>query len=99
MEQSPLSVYAFINLVCVQSVILLMNTPFITLYHGESFPFVSRVIIVQDLETVTLCYLYTNRPSVIFCSMKRLSVSSQFNSLHPIHFHNQTFQISSKGVH
>ena len=32
MEQSP---FAFINLVCVQSVIQLMNTPFITLYYDK----------------------------------------------------------------
>ena len=34
MEQSRLSIFSFINLVCVQSVIQLMNTPFITFVGG-----------------------------------------------------------------
>ena len=42
-----------------------------------------RVIIVQDFETVTVYVLFVYKPtfSVIFCGMKRLGVSSQFNSL------------------
>ena len=40
----------------------------------------SRVIIVQDFETVTF-YIYKPTFSVIFCGMKRVQVSSQFNSL------------------
>ena len=43
----------------------------------------SGVIIVQDFETVTFYVLFVYKPtfSVIFCWMKRLRVSSQFNSL------------------
>ena len=43
----------------------------------------SRVIIVQDSETVTVYVLFEYKPtfSVIFFGMKRLGVSSQFNSL------------------
>ena len=43
----------------------------------------SRVIIVQDFETVTFYALFVYKPtfSVIFCWMKRLHVSSQFSSL------------------
>ena len=43
----------------------------------------SRVIIVQDIETVTCYVLFVHKPtfSVIFCWMERLRVSSQFNSL------------------
>ena len=43
----------------------------------------SRVIIIQDFETVTFYVLFVYKPtfSVIFCWMKRLGVSSQFNSL------------------
>ena len=43
----------------------------------------SRAIIVQDFETVTFYVLFVYKPtfSVIFCWMKRLRVSSQFNSL------------------
>ena len=42
----------------------------------------SRVIIVQDFETLTVYVLFVYKPtlSVIFCGMKRLGVSSQFNS-------------------
>ena len=45
--------------------------------------FFSRVIIVQDFETVTFYVLFVYKPifSFIFCGMKRLHVSSQFNSL------------------
>ena len=43
----------------------------------------SRVIVVQDFETVAFYVLFVFKPtfSVIFCWMKRLCVSSQFNSL------------------
>ena len=43
----------------------------------------SRVIIVQDFETVTFDVLLVYKPtfSAIFSWMKRLGVSSQFNSL------------------
>ena len=43
----------------------------------------SRVIIVQDFETVTFYVLFVYKPtfSVIFCCLKILRVSSQFNSL------------------
>ena len=78
-------VFAFFSLVCVQSVIQLMNTPFITfvfMIKDFSISF-SRVVIVQDFETVTFYVLFVYKPtfSVIFCWMKRLRVSSQFNSL------------------
>ena len=46
------------------------------------FFFFSRVIVVQDFETVIFYVLFVYKPtSVIFCWMKRLHVSSQFNSL------------------
>ena len=43
----------------------------------------SRVIIVQDFETATFyaLFVYKTSFSVIFCWMKKLRVSSQFNSL------------------
>ena len=43
----------------------------------------SRVIIVQDFETVTFYVLFVYKPtfSVIFCSIKRVRVSRKFNSL------------------
>ena len=43
----------------------------------------SRVIVVQDFETVTFYVLFVYKPtfSVIFCWMKRPCVSSQFNNL------------------
>ena len=43
----------------------------------------SRVIIVQGFETVTFYVLFVYKPtfSVIFCWIKRVRVSSQFNSL------------------
>ena len=43
----------------------------------------SRVIIVQDFETVTFYVLFVYKPTlcIIFCWMKRVRVSSQFNSL------------------
>ena len=43
----------------------------------------SRVIIVQDLETVTFYVLFVYKPTlcIAFCSMTRVRVSSQFNSL------------------
>ena len=43
----------------------------------------SRVIIVQDFETVTFYVLFVYKPtfSVIFCRIKRVRISSQFNSL------------------
>ena len=72
MEQSPLSIFfAFINLVCVQPLIQLLNTPFIFSVMIKDFSIsFSRVIIVQDFETVTfLCYvLFGYKPtSVILC--------------------------------
>ena len=41
------------------------------------------MIVVQDFETVTFYVLFVYKPtfSVIFCGMKRLGISSQFNSL------------------
>ena len=49
----------------------------------KDFHFFSRVIVVQDFETVTFHVLFIYKPtlSVIFCWVKRLVVSSQFNSL------------------
>ena len=43
----------------------------------------SRVIIVQDFETVTvhMLFVYKSSFAVIFCGKKRLGVSSQFKSL------------------
>ena len=43
----------------------------------------SRVIIVQDFETVTFYVLFVYKPtfSVIFCWIKRVCVSRKFNSL------------------
>ena len=41
----------------------------------------SRVIIVQDFETVTVLVGYKPTFSVIFCCIKRVRTSSQFNSL------------------
>ena len=43
----------------------------------------SRVIIVQDFETVTFYVLFRYKPtfSVIFCWIKRVLVLSQFNGL------------------
>ena len=43
----------------------------------------SRVIIVQDFETVTSHVLFGYKPtfSVIFCWIKRVLVSGKFNSL------------------
>ena len=43
----------------------------------------SRVIIVQDFETVPFHVLFVYKPtfSIIFCWMKRLRVLSQFSSL------------------
>ena len=58
MEKSPLSMLLlFFNLVCVQSVIQLMNTRFIYLFciMIKDFHFFSRVII--DFETVTFYVL------------------------------------------
>ena len=50
MERPPLSiVFAFIDSVCVQSVIQLMNTPFMMSF--------SKVIIVQVFETVAFCVI------------------------------------------
>ena len=75
-KQSPLSVFPFINLVRVQSVIRQMNTPFnhfcITI-KDFSISF-SRVIIVQDFETVTFYALFVYKPtfSVIFCRSRAL---------------------------
>ena len=42
-----------------------------------------RVIIVQDFETVTFYVLFGYKPnfSVIFCWIKRVCISNQFNSL------------------
>ena len=85
MEQSQRSmILLFFNLVCVQSVIQLMNTRF---YHFcvliKDFHFFSRVIVVQDFKTVTFYVLFVYKQTlfVIFCLMKKLVVSSQFNSL------------------
>ena len=49
---------------------------------GFSISF-SRVIIVQDFESVTFYLLFVYKPtfSIIFCLLKRLRDSSQFNSL------------------
>ena len=43
----------------------------------------SRMIIIQDFETVTFYLLFGYKPtfSVTFCWIKRVHVSSQFNSL------------------
>ena len=42
----------------------------------------SRVIIVHDFETVIFHVLFDYKPtSVIFCRVKRVRVSSQFNSI------------------
>ena len=43
----------------------------------------SRVIIVQDFETVTFFVLFVYKPTffVIFCWIKRARVSRKFNSL------------------
>ena len=41
----------------------------------------SRVIIVQDFETVTFYVLFVYTFSVIFCCMKKVPVLGQFNSL------------------
>ena len=51
------------------------------LYYGKRlFNFFSRVIIVQEFETITFYVLFVYKPtlSVIFCWMKRLRVSSLF---------------------
>ena len=74
LEQSVTFVYvfAFINLVCVQSVIQLYNE--YSIYHfcimikDFSISF-SRVISVQDFETVTFYVLFVYKPTlcVIFC--------------------------------
>ena len=54
-------VFAFINLVCVQSVIQLMNELSLLYYDERLFHFFFRS------ETVTfVCYLYTSRPSLLF---------------------------------
>ena len=60
-------VFAFFNFVCVQSVTQLMNTPFIT-FVVKDFHFFSRVILVQDFETVTFYVSFVYKPafSVIF---------------------------------
>ena len=52
-----------------------------SIYHFF-IPF-SRVIIVQDFETVTSYVSFVHKPtfSVIFCWIKRVRISSQFNSL------------------
>ena len=43
--------------------------------------FFSRVIVVQDFETLTFYVLFVSKPtSVIVCRIKKLVVSSQFNS-------------------
>ena len=77
-------VFAFINLVCVQSVIQLMNTLLITFVLLKDF-FISfsRVIIVQDFETVTFYMLFVYKPifSAIFCWIKWVHISRKFNSL------------------
>ena len=75
MEQSPLSVFPFINLVRVQ-VIRQMNTPFnhfCIIIKDFSISF-SRVIIVQDFETVAFYALFVYKPtfSVIFCRIRAL---------------------------
>ena len=43
----------------------------------------SRVIVVQDFETVTFYVLFVYKPifSVLFCWIKRVRVSGKFNSL------------------
>ena len=76
-------VFAFINLVCVQSVIQLMSTYHFCIYYKRLFHFFLRVIIVQDFETVTFYVLSVYKPtfSVIFCWIKMVRVSRKFNSL------------------
>ena len=71
-------VFAFINLVCVQSVTRLMNT-----LLKDFFISFSRVTTVKDFETVTFYVLFVYKPtfSVIFCWIKKVRVSRKFNSL------------------
>ena len=49
----------------------------------RDFHFFTRVIVYQDLETLTFSVLFVFKPtfSVIFCQIKRLVFSSKFNSL------------------
>ena len=81
-----------------------MNTPFLTfvlcMIKDFSISF-SRVIIDQDFETVTFYVLFVYKPifSVIFCLMKRLHVSSQFNSLFILYISIAKPFCSCKGVY
>ena len=65
---------------------------FVYIYHfciiiKDIFISFSRVIVVQDFETVTfyVLFVYKSTFSVIFCWMKRLGVSNKFNSLFKLH--------------
>ena len=71
MEQSPLSMFLLLSMqlsLCSVS----YNANEYSIYHfcimiKDFFISFSRVIIVQDFETVTFaCYLYTSRPSLLF---------------------------------
>ena len=88
MEQSPLSMF------------LLLSTWFVLSYTANKYSIyhfcimikelsisVSRVIVVHDFETVTFYVLSAYKPTffVIFCWMKRVRISKQFNSLFILH--------------
>ena len=82
MEQSPLCMFCFYQLgLC--SVSYTANEYFIYHFYIIMSISFSRVIIVQDFETVTFYVLFVCKTtfSVIFCWIKRVRVSSQFNSL------------------
>ena len=97
MEQSPLSMFLLLSIWFVFMVTYTANE--YSTYHFSimikdfSISF-SRVIIVQDFETVTFYVLFGyKQTSFIFCCMKRVHVSSQFNGVFILYFdfHSQTF--------
>ena len=86
-------IFAFINLVCVQSVTQLMNALFITLcYNIKTFSFLFQEWLLSKTLNCNFLYLYTSRPSVIFCWIKRVRVSRDFIVFSSYTFHRQSYQ-------
>ena len=84
MEQSPLSICLLLSswflFSCTANEYYIYHFRVTLKDLSISFP---RVMIVQDFKTVTFDVLFVCKPafSVVFCWMKRVSVSSHFNSL------------------
>ena len=85
MEQSPLSIFFCFYQLGLCSVTYTANEYSIYHFCGMTKDFsisFSRVIIVQDFETVICYVLFGYLPtSVIFCWIERVRISGQFNSV------------------